>query len=208
MIARMPERPVVLEMQHITKRFPGIVANDDVELRPPRGRGPRPPRRERRRQVDADEHPLRALPPGPGRDPHQGQARPARLTARCDRRGRRDGAPALHADPGDDGRGEHRARLGAGARRRAARPAGRRAACRRAVGALLARGRPPLAHRGHHRRAAAASRDPEGAVPQRGHPRRSTSRRQCSPRRRRGSCSRSCAASPRRGSPSSSSATS
>ena len=32
MIARMPERPVVLEMQHITKRFPGIVANDDVSF--------------------------------------------------------------------------------------------------------------------------------------------------------------------------------
>ena len=110
MIARMPERPVVLEMQHITKRFPGIVANDDVELRPPRGRGPRAARRERRRQVDADEHPLRALPPGRGRDPDQGQAGAARLAARGDRRGRRHGAPALHADPGDDGRREHRAR--------------------------------------------------------------------------------------------------
>ena len=28
----MPERPVVLEMEHITKRFPGIVANDDVSF--------------------------------------------------------------------------------------------------------------------------------------------------------------------------------
>ena len=26
------ERPVVLEMRHITKRFPGIVANDDVSF--------------------------------------------------------------------------------------------------------------------------------------------------------------------------------
>ena len=26
------ERPVVLEMEHITKRFPGIVANDDVSF--------------------------------------------------------------------------------------------------------------------------------------------------------------------------------
>ena len=32
MIARMPERPVVLEMEHITKRFPGTVANDDVSF--------------------------------------------------------------------------------------------------------------------------------------------------------------------------------
>ena len=30
--ARMPESPVVLEMRHVTKRFPGIVANDDVSL--------------------------------------------------------------------------------------------------------------------------------------------------------------------------------
>src|SRR4029079_10272913 len=28
----MPERSLVLEMRHITKRFPGIVANDDVSL--------------------------------------------------------------------------------------------------------------------------------------------------------------------------------
>jgi simple sugar transport system ATP-binding protein len=32
MIARMSARPQVLEMRHITKRFPGIVANDDVEF--------------------------------------------------------------------------------------------------------------------------------------------------------------------------------
>src|SRR6187455_342582 len=28
----MPERPQVLEMRHMTKRFPGIVANDDVSF--------------------------------------------------------------------------------------------------------------------------------------------------------------------------------
>ena len=28
----MPERPTVLEMRHITKRFPGVVANDDVSI--------------------------------------------------------------------------------------------------------------------------------------------------------------------------------
>ena len=28
----MPERSLVLEMRHITKRFPGIVANDDIGL--------------------------------------------------------------------------------------------------------------------------------------------------------------------------------
>src|SRR4051794_16865254 len=28
----MPDRPIVLEMRHVTKRFPGIVANDDVSI--------------------------------------------------------------------------------------------------------------------------------------------------------------------------------
>ena len=28
----MPDRPTVLEMRHVTKRFPGIVANDDVSI--------------------------------------------------------------------------------------------------------------------------------------------------------------------------------
>ena len=57
----------------ITKRFPGIVANDhvDFDLRP--RRGARAAGRERRRQVDADEHPLRALPAGRGRDPARGK---------------------------------------------------------------------------------------------------------------------------------------
>ena len=100
----------VLEMRHITKRFPGIVANDDVSFDLREGRGARAARRERRRQVDADEHPLRALPPRRGRDPDRRQARAARLAERRDRRGRRDGAPALHADPRDDRRREHRAR--------------------------------------------------------------------------------------------------
>ena len=28
----MPERSLVLEMRHVTKRFPGIVANDDISF--------------------------------------------------------------------------------------------------------------------------------------------------------------------------------
>ena len=88
-----------------------------ASLRSPAGRGARAPRRERRGQVDADEHPLRALPPGRGRDPASRASRCAELAARCDRPRHRDGAPALHAHPGDDGGREHRAR------RRAARRA-------------------------------------------------------------------------------------
>ena len=79
-------------------------------------RGARAARRERRRQVDPDEHPLRALPARRGRDPGPRQAGhvPSAKDA-IDARDR-DGAPALHAHPGDDRRGEHRPRQRADAR--------------------------------------------------------------------------------------------
>ena len=47
---------------------------------------------------------------------HQGKARAPRLAERVDRGGRGDGAPALHAHPGDDGGREHRPRGGADAK--------------------------------------------------------------------------------------------
>ena len=78
-------------------------------LRPPPGRGARPSRRERRGQVDAHEHPLRALQPGRGRDPDQRPARADRVAGGRDRPWDRHGAPALHVDPRYVGRREHRA---------------------------------------------------------------------------------------------------
>ncbi len=75
-----------------------------------RGRGARAAGRERSGQVDAHERPLRPLQAGRGGDL---RARPARGDHELRRRDpprHRHGAPALHADPGDDGRREHRAR--------------------------------------------------------------------------------------------------
>ena len=54
-------------------------------LRPPRGRGARAPRRERRRQVDADEHPLRPLP-ARTRARSEIDGEPVRISARRRRR--------------------------------------------------------------------------------------------------------------------------
>ena len=99
------------------------------------------------------------------------EAGPLRLGQGRDRGRDRDGAPALHAHPGDDRGREHRARHGA-------ERGGRPARLRRGAGARP-RARPersgspidPDARvERHHRRAAAARRDPEGALPQGGHP--------------------------------------
>ena len=78
-------------------------------LRPAAGRGPRAAGRERRRQVDPDVDPLRALPPRRGRDPRGRRAGDDRLAGAGDRAGDRHGPPALHARAGDDRDREHRA---------------------------------------------------------------------------------------------------
>ena len=61
--------PLAVELSGIEKRFPGVIANHDVNLRRPPRHHPRHRRRERRRQVDADEDALRHAPARGRHDP-------------------------------------------------------------------------------------------------------------------------------------------
>ena len=152
----------------ITEALPGRCwRTTDVDLDLRARRDPRAARRERRRQDDADERPLR---PGRARTRATillgGAAVPLR-TARSDAiaRRHRDGPSALHAGP-DAHRGrERRARRRADARAAAGPARGARDAspsCRRRYGLD---GRPARAGARPAGRRAAAGRDPEGALP-------------------------------------------
>ena len=66
--AEAAPRPLV-ELRGITKRF-GTLSPTTRSTCPSTRRGARPARGERRRQVHADPHPLRAQPARRGRDPH------------------------------------------------------------------------------------------------------------------------------------------
>ena len=64
---RTMEAENVIEMLHITKEFPGIIANDDITLQLRRGEihallG------ERRRQIHPDERAVRSVSAGSGRN--------------------------------------------------------------------------------------------------------------------------------------------
>ena len=92
-------------------------------------------------------------------------SRQDRLASRRDRGRDRDGAPALHAHPGHDRRGEHRARDGADARP-LPRQLGSGEAVRASTWQLGFHIDPHDRVESITRRPAAARRDPEGALPE------------------------------------------
>ena len=108
--ARPEEAAPLLQMRGITKRFPGVLANDDVDFDVRRRRGARPVRRERRRQEHAHADPLRPLPARRGRDPDQRGARRHLVARRGHPQRHRHDPPALHARQHAHRRRERRAR--------------------------------------------------------------------------------------------------
>ena len=71
-------RQPAVELRGITKRFPGVVANHDIDITVRQRHRARPRRRERRRQVDPDEDPLRHAAAGRGH--HRGRRRAGRAS--------------------------------------------------------------------------------------------------------------------------------
>ena len=75
----MDATTILLRVEHVAKRFGAVTALRDVNLRLGTRRGARPHRRQRRRQVDPHQDPLR-LPPA-GRRPHRRRRRGGRRCA-------------------------------------------------------------------------------------------------------------------------------
>ena len=157
-------------MLNITKRFPGIIANDNITLQLQKGRDPCPAGRKRRGQVHADERAVRPVPAGGGRDQ---KGRPGRVQIKDPNDANALGIGMVHqhfklvecftvldniimgVEPTKHGflqKKEAREKVMALQREvRSARGPGR-------------------ADRGHHRGHAAAHRDPEDAVPRKRDP--------------------------------------
>ena len=88
----------ILEVRDLNKSFYGVAANDQGQLRPAGGRGPRPAGRERRRQVDALLGAGRPVPARLGRDAASTGSRVSLRSPHEARRARdRHGVPALPA---------------------------------------------------------------------------------------------------------------
>ena len=99
-----------VELSGITKSFPGVVANRDIDITVARGTRARDRRRERRGQVHAHEDPLRHAAARRGHDRGRRRAGRLPLAGRRDQAGHRHGAPALQAGRQPHGPRERRAR--------------------------------------------------------------------------------------------------
>ena len=174
----MSGAPILLEMRSITKEFPGVKALSDVNLVVARRRDPRDLRRERRRQVHADEGAQRAstrTAPTTGDIVYQGaEARFSDIRRQRARR-HRDHPPGARADPracrSPRTSSSATSRAGCGAIDWKAAQTARPLELLARVG--LERG-PRHPDQGHRRRQAAARRDRQGVRQgrQAAHPRR------------------------------------
>ena len=196
MSARRRARPLARRRRQALSRRPRAEGRLD---RDPAGRGGRPDRRERRRQVDADEDPRRRLPARFRRDPASAASRPRFANAAdANRQGHRHGVPGAVAADQPDRRREHLSR-----QRGAVHPLRHRRLAR----ALRRRGAPARQGRGRRRSAHAHRRprlrhapdgrarqgaDARGAAPAATSSSCSTSRPRCSSAPRSTSCSRAC----------------
>ena len=161
--------PNAVELRGITKRFPGVVANRDIELTVRRGEihaivGENGAGKSTLMKTLYGEH-----RPDEGTIRVDGRRAAVPQPGRRHRRRHRHGPPALHAGRQLHGPGEHRP----GQRAEARRPPGPRggpAADPGDLRPLHARAGPRRARRGPRRRCPPAGRDRQGALPRRPHP--------------------------------------
>ena len=169
-----PNAPPAVELVGIVKRFPGVIANRDVNLRVAPGDDPRDRRRERCRQVHADEDPVRHAGARRGHH-HRRRASRSRSAARPTRS---TSASAWCTSTSCSPTTSRSSRTSSSA----TSPAGRSrstssstpeppatASSSSATRYGLA-GRPRRPRRDARRRRAPAGRDPQGPVPRRHHP--------------------------------------
>ncbi len=97
----------LLRMEHITKRFPGVLALDRCVAGNPARRDPWPAGRERRRQIHFAENPVRRLSAGFRHDHARRQAARSEDSAGCPEAGHHHDLSGIQPDPDHDGRGEH-----------------------------------------------------------------------------------------------------
>ena len=192
----------LVSLRGVSKRYGDLLANDGIDLADRARRDPRASRRERGRQVDPGQDPVRRHRAERRRDPLAGPSGPHRLAGRGASARHRDGVPALlavrRAHRRRERRRRARGRVDAEARPRPP-PRGEprlRARARARPGRLDALGRRAPAHR---------DRPLPSGRPEAPDPRRADLRADA--RRKRRSCSERWSAWPARAAPSSTSRT-